>query len=166
VKIIAGTFPCICTAYVIWCRVMTCRGEPLLVGFCRPTDYHTLGPLAPKPYTYKLIGELGAACLLQSVALLYLPVPMRMSDDMPHCRHTKSYAHAFAVAPTPTFDVQTGCLFGCTTHVMWGVAHIMLIRVLLSAASAELFHGLICFLQACWEPSSAHKASSWWGTWL
>ena len=34
---------------------------------CSPTQYHSLGPLAPKPYTHKLIGMLGAIICAASI---------------------------------------------------------------------------------------------------
>lgn len=36
---------------------------------CSPTEYHSLGPLAPKPYTHKLIGMLGA--IMTAAAIIF-----------------------------------------------------------------------------------------------
>uniref|UniRef100_A0A383V4T9 Amino acid transporter transmembrane domain-containing protein n=1 Tax=Tetradesmus obliquus TaxID=3088 RepID=A0A383V4T9_TETOB len=56
-----------------------------------PTEYHTLGPLAPKPYTYKLIGMLGAILSAQSIILVgymavgvagYLAYPFKVSSNI------------------------------------------------------------------------------------
>eukprot|EP00878_Enallax_costatus_P011109 GHUV01011602.1.p1 GENE.GHUV01011602.1~~GHUV01011602.1.p1 ORF type:complete len:461 (+),score=81.03 GHUV01011602.1:314-1696(+) len=56
-----------------------------------PTDYRTLGPLAPKPYTYKLIGMLGAIISAASVILIgymsvgvagYLAYPLNVSSNV------------------------------------------------------------------------------------
>lgn len=41
----------------------------------RPTEYHSLGPLAPKPYTHKLIGMLGAIiCAATIIFIGYMSV--------------------------------------------------------------------------------------------
>ncbi|KAF6257139.1 transmembrane amino acid transporter protein-domain-containing protein [Scenedesmus sp. NREL 46B-D3] len=56
-----------------------------------PTDYHTLGPLVPKPYTYKLIGMLGAILSAQGIILVgymavgvagYLAYPVKVSSNV------------------------------------------------------------------------------------
>jgi hypothetical protein len=41
----------------------------------RPTEYHSLGPLAPKPHTHKLIGMLGAIiCAATIIFIGYMSV--------------------------------------------------------------------------------------------
>ena len=37
---------------------------------CSPVAYQSLGPLAPKPYTYNLIGMLGAIIMYMTIILL------------------------------------------------------------------------------------------------
>eukprot|EP00878_Enallax_costatus_P040063 GHUV01046040.1.p1 GENE.GHUV01046040.1~~GHUV01046040.1.p1 ORF type:complete len:290 (+),score=37.00 GHUV01046040.1:273-1142(+) len=45
--------------------------HPLLPGLpASPVAYHSMGPLAPKPYTYKLIGMLGAIITYMTIILL------------------------------------------------------------------------------------------------
>lgn len=46
---------------------LTLCWDMLGVPSCSPTEYHALGPLAPKPYTHKLIGMLGAIICAASI---------------------------------------------------------------------------------------------------
>jgi len=50
----------------------------------RPDEFQTLGPLAPKPYTFKLIGMLGAILSAMSVILTgYIAVGVAGNDAPP-----------------------------------------------------------------------------------
>eukprot|EP00878_Enallax_costatus_P031957 GHUV01035035.1.p1 GENE.GHUV01035035.1~~GHUV01035035.1.p1 ORF type:complete len:465 (+),score=99.11 GHUV01035035.1:975-2369(+) len=66
--------------------------HPLLPGLpASPVAYHSMGPLAPKPYTYKLIGMLGAIITYMTIILLgytavgitgYLAYPTSVSSNI------------------------------------------------------------------------------------
>lgn len=75
-------FPVPCSVSMVHCRVLgwgaSCLGcsrcvlscgMPTAVC-CSPNEYHSLGPLAPKPYTHKLIGMLGA--IICAAAIIFV----------------------------------------------------------------------------------------------
>lgn len=55
--------------------MMTATWPTAAAVCCSPTEYHSLGPLAPKPYTHKLIGMLGAIlCAATIIFVGYMSV--------------------------------------------------------------------------------------------
>lgn len=73
--------PCHSAHYICSCTAVLAHGFS-------PIAYQSLGPLAPKPYTYKLIGMLGAIITYMTIILLgYTAVGITggSADGQPGC---------------------------------------------------------------------------------
>lgn len=108
-----------------------------------PRDFHSLGPLAPKPYTYKLIGMLGAILSASTIILVgymavgvagYMAYPLTVSSNVLNsfpsndvalqvraraCGFRTPHAHACVRAAR----AAAACTGLCAAHWLWVCVH-------------------------------------------